>query len=125
MNVVSCLMRFTWVRSDCIHVSMWFLALVTGVAALDWSPVNEAVAYALEQQVFPGCVVGVADASGVLLMQAYGNFTYTQAPPISGELTPMSTTSLFDIASLTKVTATTSALAQFYERGQVRAARVV
>lgn len=49
-----------------------------------------------------------------------GNYTYGLPPPLNPHENPAVTpTTLYDMASLTKVLSTTTAVMQFYERGQL------
>ena len=88
--------------------------------AYDWTPVQDALATGLSQKVFPGYVAAVGGPNGTVFLQAGGHFTYGQADPV-GHDSPADTTTdtWFDLASLSKVTGTTTAVAQFYERGEL------
>jgi CubicO group peptidase (beta-lactamase class C family) len=78
----------------------------------------EAVAGLFEQavadQTLPGAVLGVANPTEVLWRAHVG---YRQMNP---ELLPMTDETLFDLASLTKVIATTSITLRFLEQGRLR-----
>jgi len=68
--------------------------------------------HAIEDSAFPGAAV-VAGRSGVIVKnEGYGYYTYDSDRKTS-------TRSLFDLASLTKVVATTPAIMLLYERGQI------
>ncbi len=67
---------------------------------------------AVSEGVFPGGVLLVSQDGHVLFHQAFG-----QADLITG--TPVSTRTLFDLASLTKPLATTLAVMKLMERGQL------
>jgi CubicO group peptidase (beta-lactamase class C family) len=71
-----------------------------------FSIVDEAIA----ARVFPGCSLAVTFGGELVAQQAFGRFTYD---PSSPEVT---TASIFDLASLTKV-ATTAMAMVLYERG--------
>ena len=58
---------------------------------------------AIKDSVFPGAVLSFGNEEGVLFHEAFGHFTYD-----SGSA-PVSTGSLFDLASVSKVVGTTSA----------------
>ena len=92
------------------------------VAAPDynWTDVMTALQNSLDEKVMPGYVAGVASADGTLFLQAGGHFTYGQPDPVAGD-SPADTTAdtWFDLASLSKVTGTTTAVAQFYQRGEL------
>lgn len=66
---------------------------------------------ALGARAFPACVCEVGRASGPLWSGAWGRLTYdTDAPPVS-------TATIFDLASLTKVIATTAVVMALVQRG--------
>ncbi len=75
--------------------------------------VDSLVEAAIGQRVFPGAAVAVGQRDARLLMKGYGRFTYADT---ARAVTPQS---LFDLASLTKVVATTTATMLLYERGQI------
>ncbi|MGD0824332.1 MAG: serine hydrolase domain-containing protein, partial [Terriglobales bacterium] len=66
---------------------------------------------AVARRVFPACSLAVTFHGELVAHQALGRFTYD---PASSEVT---TASLFDVASLTKVVATTTMAMILYERG--------
>ena len=66
---------------------------------------------AIAARAFPGCAFGVLAGGDVLLLDGRGNFTYDPRSPVVGPAT------VFDIASLTKVAATTAAAMLLVERG--------
>jgi len=63
-------------------------------------------------EAFPGAVLAAGTESEIIKMNGYGHYTYT-----SGKR--MLPNSLFDLASLTKVVATTTATMLLYESGQI------
>lgn len=80
------------------------------------------VQYALEHGVasgaYPGYAFALVTAQSVLFTQTGGNYTYGLAPPFNGGANPpVTSATLFDMASLTKVVATTSAVAHLYQIG--------
>jgi serine-type D-Ala-D-Ala carboxypeptidase len=66
---------------------------------------------AIADRAFPGCSLAATLRGELIAHQAFGRFTYD--PASSG----VTTASLFDLASLTKVVATTAAAMILYERG--------
>lgn len=60
---------------------------------------------------FPGAVLLIAQDGKILHKKAYGHFTYEQTSP------PMQSNTIFDLASVTKVIATTTATMLCYDRG--------
>ena len=92
---------------------------------LDWSSVDQVINTAIENGTMPGAVVIIGSgADGTLYSKAYGHFTYGIFPPLQqpeypDSVPPMKMNTLFDLASLTKIFATTNAAMQFYERGEL------
>ena len=90
-----------------------------------------------------GCVAAVGDKDGFLYLSTPGNFTYGEPAPVTHFSPPMTNTvclingmvhlsqhfrvyvygfcfqTLFDVASLTKVLATTTAAMILYQKGQL------
>jgi len=66
---------------------------------------------AIEARAFPACSLAVTLRGELVAHWALGHFTYDLASP------KVTTTSLFDLASLTKVVATTTIAMLLYERG--------
>lgn len=66
---------------------------------------------AIAQRAFPGCSFGVLAGGEVVLQDALGRFTYeADAPAITA-------TTKYDVASLTKIVATTAAAMLLFQRG--------
>src|ERR1700760_4595686 len=66
---------------------------------------------AVDERAFPGCAFGVLAGEEVVLQDALGRFTYDeQAPAVQPE-------TKYDVASLTKVVATTAAAMLLNQRG--------
>ena len=72
---------------------------------------------AIATRAFPGCAFGVLAGDGIVLQGALGRFTYEENAPA------VATETIYDIASLTKVVATTAAAMLLVQRGQLRMAR--
>ncbi len=66
----------------------------------------------IKQKAMPGCVVYLAKDNKVFYHKAFGYFTYDSLQPVSTE-------SLYDIASVTKIIATTPAIMHLYENDQI------
>lgn len=63
---------------------------------------------AIGQKAFPGCVVMAVYKGDVLYFKAFGNYEYDPSPQMKLE-------SIFDLASVTKISATTVAVMKLYE----------
>jgi CubicO group peptidase (beta-lactamase class C family) len=68
---------------------------------------------AIAERAFPGCAFGVLAAGEVVLQDALGRFTYDDG---ATQVTPKT---IYDVASLTKVVATTAAAMLLYQRGSL------
>jgi CubicO group peptidase (beta-lactamase class C family) len=66
---------------------------------------------AIDQRAFPGSAVAVTHHGRLVALKALGRFTYEPNSP------PVTPATLFDLASLTKVVATTAMAIVLYERG--------
>jgi len=69
--------------------------------------------HGISNQVYPGAVAAYGTYDSVIYEVNVGSFTYDNASP------PMTLQTLFDVASLTKVIATTTSMAKLYEDGFV------
>ncbi len=72
------------------------------------SIVNDAIA----KKAMPGCVVLVAKDGDIIFRKAYGHYTYDQTEAVKEN-------SVYDLASVTKVAATTLAIMKLAENGQI------
>ncbi|GAM27997.1 hypothetical protein SAMD00019534_111730, partial [Acytostelium subglobosum LB1] len=85
-----------------------------------WAPVDAFLEQAIANGTFPGCVALVGNKDGILYASAPGHYTYGVPTPLNDGVVPkMTMDTLFDMASCSKVTATTTAIAQFYQRGEL------
>jgi CubicO group peptidase (beta-lactamase class C family) len=69
---------------------------------------------AIAARAFPGCAFGVLAGGEVVLQGAQGRFTYDEATPAVMPQT------VYDVASITKVVATTAVAMLLHQRGQLR-----
>ncbi len=75
--------------------------------------VEAVVNNAIAQKAFPGCVVLAVHKGEILYHKAFGYYDYEQTSPMTPE-------SIFDLASVTKISATTVAVMKLYEQGKLR-----
>lgn len=80
-----------------------------GISSADLNGIDGIVNEAIRNHVTPGAVVLVAKNGKVIFEKAYGTHTYVNPKPTSTE-------DLFDLASVTKITATTIAAMRLYEQ---------
>ena len=68
---------------------------------------------AIEQRAFPAAAIAVTHRGSLIALQGFGRFTYEDdAPPVQPD-------TIFDLASVTKVVATTAVAMLLHERGQL------
>jgi uncharacterized protein YbbC (DUF1343 family)/CubicO group peptidase (beta-lactamase class C family) len=91
------------------------LLAVAGPAAQDSSArIDSLVQDAIKSGQIPGAVVLVGRGEEILFQKAYGQRAVVPAPE------PMTLDTIFDLASLTKVVATTTAVMRLVEQGRIR-----
>src|ERR1700751_1641538 len=78
----------------------------------DFKPIDRIIAQTINEKKFPGAVVIVGHHGRIVFHKAYGNRSLIPQPEAMSENT------IFDVASLTKVLATTTAIMQLYEQGR-------
>ena len=78
----------------------------------DYTAIDRIVNQAIEAKKFPGAVVIVGHRGRIVFHKAYGNRLLIPQPEAMSENT------VFDVASLTKVLATTTAIMQLYQQGR-------
>ena len=66
----------------------------------------------IDKKAFPGCVILAAHKGEIIYNKAFGNYEYGPSPKMSME-------SIFDLASVTKVSATTVSVMKLYEEGKL------
>ena len=71
---------------------------------------------AVAEQAFPGAAFGVLAEGRVLALDGVGRFTYDHS---TEAVTPVSASTVYDLASVTKVLATTSMAMLLYQNGQL------
>ncbi len=67
---------------------------------------------AIDKKAFPGCVVLAVHKGEIVYHKAFGNYKYEPSPPMTPE-------SIFDLASVTKISATTVSVMRLYEEGKL------
>ena len=83
-----------------------------GINANDLSGIDDIATEALREQATPGCVVLVARDGKVIFNKAFGYHTYDKTMPDK-------LTDIFDLASMTKISATTMETMQLYDQAKL------
>jgi serine-type D-Ala-D-Ala carboxypeptidase len=90
-----------------------FVAFFNVSWSYDFSKVDSLVFTAISQKYFPGAALVVSNSQSVLYEKYYGSYTYDAGSK------PVEQNSLFDLASVTKAVATTSAIMLLHEKGLI------
>lgn len=95
-------------------LGLLFCAIDTWAAsAPDFSEAAAILRRGVEDHAFPGYTVAVGTADKILWSEAFGCLDYTGHVPVTRQ-------TLYDLASVTKVTGTTSVFMQLVQQGKVR-----
>lgn len=92
------------------------------VTPAGFAPVGAAVDDAIAAHRLPGAVVQIGHAGQIVFRQAFGQRKLATEPGPDGNpgaAEPMTTDTIFDLASLTKSIATTTAVMQLHEQGKI------
>ncbi len=74
--------------------------------------IDSIVTDAISQKAFPGCVVLAVKNGEIIYDKAYGNYTFDKSQHVTLD-------NIFDLASVTKISATTLSIMKLYEEGRV------
>ena len=83
-----------------------------GLDPLKLSSIDSIANDAISNGAFPGCVVLVAREGQIAFEKAYGHFSYTDTVPVK-------TDAIYDMASVTKICATTLAVMKLYDEHKI------
>ena len=84
----------------------------TSLKTGDFSKIDSLVKTGLDNKAYPGCEVLIAKSGNVIYRKAFGYTDYLQNIPVKDN-------DLYDLASITKVAATTLAVMKLYDQGKV------
>lgn len=85
---------------------------VQGMSSTILNRIDSIANDAIARHATPGCVVLVAKNGKMVFNRAYGYMTYDSTEPVN-------TASIYDLASVTKISATTVSLMKLYEEGKL------
>ncbi|MGC8802496.1 MAG: glycoside hydrolase family 3 N-terminal domain-containing protein, partial [Bacteroidales bacterium] len=75
--------------------------------------IDSVILSAIRQKAMPGCIVYLAKENKVFFHRAYGYFTYDSVRPVT-------INDMYDLASITKIAATTPAIMKLYEQDKIK-----
>ncbi len=97
-------------RSTGLEISRRWTAFEPADVKIDLSSAWSVIDSAIQQHVFPGAQVFIARKGKVIASRGFGNFTYDK------NAKPVTTTTRYDVASLTKVLVTTPVAMKLYQK---------
>jgi len=83
-----------------------------GMDATELNRIDSIAKNAIDKGATPGCVVMVVKDGKIAYQKAFGNYNYDKAEPVTIE-------SVYDMASVTKICATTISIMKLYEQGKI------
>ena len=83
-----------------------------GMDATELNQIDSIAKNAIDKGATPGCVVMVVKDGKIAYHKAFGNYNYDKAEPVTVE-------SVYDMASVTKICATTISIMKLYEQGKI------
>ena len=90
---------------------IFFNILYAGITSQEKALIGSMINNAIQDSVFPGAVLCFGNSKSVSFINSYGRYDYS---PISRRVT---TDCIYDLASLTKIVATTSSIMRLVEKG--------
>ena len=88
-------------------------AIVNGIKLYQDSILDALVMNGIEKHAYPGCQILVAQYGNIIFSRSYGSQSYDTT------FCPVTDSTIYDLASLTKITATTIALMKLVDEGKV------
>jgi CubicO group peptidase (beta-lactamase class C family) len=102
----------------------WRIGIVCGVLAVSlggraaqaqsFAEIDAAVRDGIQKGIYPGAVVVVGRRDSILYARGYGHFTWSPSSPV-----PDPDTTLWDVASITKIVSTTSVAMRLVDQGKL------
>lgn len=105
----------------------FFLSLFSPIASShkakraerSWSELDDIIDDAISQGAFPGAIQLIATKDKILFQSARGTFTYGEPAPATGTNPAVTSDTLWDLASISKVFGATTAAALLYQNGDL------
>jgi len=101
---------YTGTKTDTLHRLKFNPYLSPVIKETDLHSIDSIVKIGLDHKAYPGCQVLIANQGNVIYNKAFGYSDYVQKIPVK-------VTDLYDLASVTKVAATTLAMMKLFEQG--------
>jgi len=92
---------------------LFFVLLLVSCSSTRFNVIDEIIGNSIDERIFPGAVLLVGNSQDILYHKAYGTYTYAEDSKKTEK------NSLFDLASLTKVFATSMCMMKCIDSGLV------
>jgi CubicO group peptidase (beta-lactamase class C family) len=102
------------IRSTLLSLSLAIASATTSAGAQSFDEIDAAVHQGMERGIYPGAVVVVGRKDSILYARGYGRFTWNKSSAV-----PSPDLTYWDIASITKVVGTASAVMRLVDAGRV------
>lgn len=102
----------SWNTGDGIVLNSRTISSLFSIGDERFSAIDSIALDGIKKKAYPGCVVLAAKDGEIIYHKAFGHFEYDSNAA-------MALNSIFDLASITKVSATTLALMKLYENGEI------
>ncbi len=89
-----------------------------GLSSIKLQKIDEIANDAITKGAFPGCVVLVAKNGKIAYQKAFGYTNFDQTEPINPSM-------IYDLASVTKISATTVSIMKLYEEGKINLQKTI
>jgi len=92
---------------------------LAGINSTDLLKVDSLARKGIQDTIYPGCQVLIAKDGKVIYNKSFGYHTYPFSVKEGDTLLPVKNSDLYDVASLTKILATTISVMKLYESGKI------
>lgn len=90
-----------------------FLIFYASAYCYDFTVIDKLINESIANKYFPGAQLVIGTSGNILYNKCYGKYTYDE------DSKPVTESSLYDLASVTKVVATTSAVMKLFDEGKI------
>jgi CubicO group peptidase (beta-lactamase class C family) len=112
-KVENCMGAIAW-RTILAYGALVMSSAVTPVRAQSFAQIDAAVQDGIRRGIYPGAVVVIGRRDSLMYARGYGHFTWSASSPV-----PDPDSTLWDVASITKVVSTASIAMRLVDRGKL------
>jgi CubicO group peptidase (beta-lactamase class C family) len=112
-KVENCMDAIAW-PTILVYGALLMISSVTPARAQSFSEIDAAVQDGIRRGIYPGAVVVIGTRDSLMYARGYGHFTWNSSSPV-----PDPDSTLWDVASITKVVSTASIAMRLVDRGKL------